>query len=151
MTPEQLERFMAKVDLDEPEGCWPWRASLGTASYGQFFLDRRTRLAHRVSYEHFVGPIPAGLELDHLCHTADDSCDGGLACPHRRCVNPAHLEPVTNVVNVRRGARARSAYCSHGHPFDERNTYRPGGGHRHCRECNREAARRYKSRRKEAA
>lgn len=95
------ERFWSKVVRDD-DGlkCWPWLAST-VHGYGQINRDGRPRMAHRVAYELLVGPIPEGLDLDHLCRT---HC----------CVNPAHLEPVTRGENVRRsniyrGRRAREA------------------------------------------
>lgn len=71
--------------------CWVWQRGRTGNGYGQ---ETARRLAHRVYYESLVGPIPKGMQLDHLCRV-------------RHCVNPAHLEPVTNAVNSRRGARAK--------------------------------------------
>jgi hypothetical protein len=70
--------------------------------YGQLTVDRVQYRAHRVTYEHFVGPIPEGLVLDHLCHSTSTDCPGGRDCPHSACVNPDHLEAVTQGENVRR-------------------------------------------------
>lgn len=86
------DRFWALVDRGAgATGCWLWRGSLslGYASFGGVW-------GHRLAYEYAIGPIPAGLELDHLCRTTN-------------CVNPAHLEPVTHAENMRRGAAARRA------------------------------------------
>lgn len=81
--------------------------------------------AHRVAYEEIMGPVPEGLELDHLCRT-------------RSCVNPSHLEPVTHRENMNRGdvATRRKTHCPKGHPYDEENTgiY---NGYRNCRACAR--------------
>lgn len=97
----EAERFWEKVD--KSGDCWIWTAYRLPYGYGQFTSnDYRHYRAHRYAYEALVGPIPAGLHLDHLCHNGTD-CYGGRACPHRACVNPAHLEPVTNRENLRRG------------------------------------------------
>jgi len=91
------ERFWSKVD--KTGDCWIWNGGVGAGGYGAFGSydeadDPITVRAHRYAYEALVGPIPAGLVLDHLCRV-------------RRCVNPAHLEPVTNAENIRRGFDAR--------------------------------------------
>ena len=98
--------------IDAETGCWVWQGSIGSNGYGRIRERRnggtgRNVKAHRWMYEQLVGPIPAGLDLDHTCHNADASCAGGPTCPHRRCVNPAHLEPVTNAQNAQRGAMAK--------------------------------------------
>lgn len=80
-----------------PGGCWLWQGALNTKGYAVLSVGGRggrRHYAHRLSYEIHVGPIPAGLQIDHLCRV-------------RRCVNPAHLEPVTNRENVLRGIAAR--------------------------------------------
>lgn len=96
------DRFDGKVE--RTDGCWLWTGTVGPTGYGQIGSDtdrKRMLYAHRVSYELHVGPIPAGLEIDHTCHTDDPECPGG-PCLHRRCVNPKHLEPVTTAENQRR-------------------------------------------------
>jgi hypothetical protein len=116
-------RFWAKVDLDAPRGCWEWTALIHTAGYGNFRPHNQGPLlyAHRYAYELARGPIPAGLTIDHLCR-------------NRACVNPAHLEPVTNRENIQRAA-ALKTHCPQGHPYDETNTYRHKGHGRECRTC----------------
>lgn len=127
------QRFMAKVFIF-PDGCWLWIASTARGGYGQFNDGRTMRRAHRWAYEHFVGPIPEGLDLDHLCRV-------------RACVNPAHLEPVTRSVNLKRGYAARGVrtHCAQNHAFTPENTFqRPRG--RGCRTCRNNASRVSKAR-----
>lgn len=127
-----LPRFWAKVE--KTEGCWNWTAYLDPQGYGRYNHNGRCRLAHRLAYIDRVGPIPDGLHLDHLCK-------------NRRCVNPAHLEPVTAQENLRRSA-AREAkraitHCPSGHPYDARNTFVNRAGSRVCRACRQRAVRRW--------
>lgn len=134
-----LGRFVAKVSMpDDPDDCWLWTAHKVHDGYGKFWLDGRHVLAHRVSYEWLVGPIPDGLQIDHLCRV-------------RHCVNPAHLEPVTQRENLLRGetilaANAAKTHCPSGHAYDDENTC-VSGGWRYCRACNRERMRAYRARR----
>ncbi len=107
-------RFWSKVD--KAGDCWLWTAGLDKRGYGRFSAQQDgvwvPRLAHVVAWELTNGPVTAdpsaGHTLDHVCHTRDDSCPGGPACLHRRCVNPEHLEPVTRRENTQRAARRRA-------------------------------------------
>lgn len=132
-------RFWEKVD--RTGDCWVWSASTYENGYGQFTVLGKAFKAHRWSYENLVGPIPGGMQLDHACHTADATCLGGDGCPHRRCVNPAHLEVVTGLANTLRGngvtaVNKRKTHCIRNHPFDFANTRITPAGHRSCRRCH---------------
>lgn len=91
-------RFWSKVVKEGSHGCWRWQGRLNHAGYGRFTVggrrDARWVMAHRFAYELLIGPIPEGLELDHLCRQRD-------------CVNPGHMEPVTREENSRRGVEDR--------------------------------------------
>lgn len=116
------------------DGCWMWIGGKQNSGYGVFnvpdALGGGVQLAHRFSYELYVGPIPDGLEIDHLCRT-------------RLCVNPAHLEPVTHRENDLRGASPflvahREGRCLRGlHAMTPENARITSNGHRRCRACDR--------------
>lgn len=141
-----IDRLMEKVEIpDAMDGCWIWTGAQSGregARYGRIFAGRRTTAghprgepAHRVSYELAVGPIPDGLEIDHVCRVT-------------LCVNPDHLEPVTRLENQRRGnapmqAQRKQTHCKRGHALDDANTY-VWGGMRRCRTCQADDARRYR-------
>lgn len=129
-----LRDFWADVDRCGPDECWPWLGRVNSSGYGHF----AGKGAHRFAYELLVGPIPEGLMIDHRCHTDDPTCPGGR-CVHRRCQNPAHMEPVTKRVNTLRGEspaakHARKTHCPQGHPYDQANTYWHRG-QRRCKTC----------------
>jgi hypothetical protein len=128
-------RFWDKCAVDA-NGCWQWSGAKNKG-YGRFSANG-TNEAHRAAYLSIVGPIQPGLVLDHLCRVP-------------ACVNPDHLEPVTDRVNVLRGIgpsarRAVATQCENGHAFNAENTIpKKNGAHRQCRECHRlEASRRYR-------
>jgi hypothetical protein len=122
-------------------GCWMWQGSVTGKGYGNVRVAGKTKYAHRFFYEHHVGPIPAGLDLDHLCRV-------------QTCVNPEHLEPVTHRENVLRGEgpsaqQARLTHCKRGHELSGDNVY-SYRGKRECRECRRVTFRAWRERRKAA-
>lgn len=143
-------RFWSKFEVSDDDGCWLWTDWVTKTGYGLFSVDRKTTRAHRFAYTLLVGPIPDGMELDHLCHThSQPPCAGGDTCIHRRCVNPAHLEPVTALENNRR--IPRPTHCREGHPLSGDNLRIAKSGYRICRICNRAEKRRYRAARKEAS
>lgn len=132
------ERIWSKVNIGDEGECWNWAGS-SNGGYGQIGAggDRgKTLSVHRVVYESMVGPIPAGLTIDHLCRNP-------------LCVNPKHLEAVTQRVNVLRGTaptaiNARKTHCKWGHPFDENNTGSVKNRWRYCLRCSRSSSRAYR-------
>ena len=131
-----LRQLSRKVAIGD--GCWEFTGTPHPNGYGYFTVAKKRRSTHRAIYELLVGPVPAGLVLDHLCR-------------NRSCARPSHLEPVTQRVNVLRGEglaakQARQTHCKRGHVFDAANTYhhpRRANG-RHCRRCNAAATVKYK-------
>lgn len=136
------ERLDRRSERDPSSGCLVWTGYLDPNGYGRMTAthDSKSKLAHVIAYQTFVGPVPDGLELDHLCR-------------NRACIAVEHLEPVTHRENILRGqtraARNMSVtHCPRGHPFDDANTYRDRRGWRGCLACRRAAAReRYRQRR----
>lgn len=116
------------------ETCWLWTGATSGKGYGRVWLDGRMVVAHRVAYELSVGPIPDGMELDHV---------RARGCTSTLCVNPAHLEPVTRMVNVLRSSgftsvNAKKTHCVHGHELSGENVLlRPNGQGRWCVTCRR--------------
>ncbi|WP_416902719.1 HNH endonuclease signature motif containing protein [Micromonospora echinospora] len=144
--PLRLRAFIAQVDTTGgPDACWTWRGDITADGYGRF--GKKSEPAHRVAYGLMVRPVPDGLNVDHLCHNHDTTCPGGTTCRHRRCVNPAHLEAVTqrdNVLRSRHTAPHRNAaktHCPQGHAYTPENTYSrrtaKGRARRECRTCRR--------------
>lgn len=139
-----LARFDSKIEQIElvPSlgACWIWIGYKTPEGYGEISIGGRsggTRKAHLVSYEHMVGKRDPGMQLDHVCHTADTDCPGGRDCPHRACVNPDHLEPVTAAENSQRSRNtgSRRTHCPQGHAYAEGNVYISTLGAQVCRTC----------------
>lgn len=138
MSLDQLpNRIAARTSIEDRGFVTPcWVCDLSVNQWGYARVRWPTggdgkRVAHCVVYELLVGPIPVGLELDHLCKVPN-------------CVRPDHLEPVTKSVNFRRSsgpakaaARERAkTHCPAGHPYDDANTWVNKRGHRACRRCH---------------
>lgn len=134
-------RFWDRVIKDN-DGCWLWMGALNHG-YGRFVVGGRSgksMMAHRFSYEEKKGVIPDGLQLDHLCR-------------NRKCVNPDHLEAVTQKENILRGIspsaqQARRKNCIRGHPFSGDNLYITPSGKRQCKECRASAMKNFCTRKK---
>ena len=138
---DPLGRLMSLV-REQDDGCWRWVGPRGTThglTYGQakyYGEDGKARSigAHRLAWMLLRGPIPDGLQIDHLCRFT-------------MCVNPDHLEPVTARENILRGVgtaalNAVKTHCIRGHEFTAENTLNNGPGKRACRECVNTNARR---------
>lgn len=128
--PYTPELFWAKVV--KTETCWIWQGNSDNGrGYFSIMWAQKRRYVHRVAWELVNGPIPDGLQIDHLCR-------------NKRCVNPTHLEPVTGRINKLRGntitrRNAEVTHCVRGHPYDKENTIvgtTPlGTPRRACRKC----------------
>ena len=128
-------KLMFNVEKSDND-CWDWTGTHNGVGYGVISFREGTstkkRYAHRESYEHFVGQIPDGKQLDHLCKNT-------------RCINPKHLEPVTARENLKRAGlwdRSPKAHCRHGHKRTGANVRVYSDGIRHCVECIRVRGRR---------
>lgn len=106
--------------------CWISMGGVYSNGYGRFFIDGKERLAHRASYEAFVGPIPSGASIDHLCR-------------NKLCINPRHLEPIAQAENISRGVWSnglkRSDFCRNGHKYEDGSYRINKAGFRICVEC----------------
>ena len=138
--PSLKERLETKVMILVDVECWFWIGNLRREGYGHFHISGKTQSAdaHRTMYQELVGPVPDGMELDHLCR-------------NRSCVNPDHLEPVTHQENMRRGKLAQKTHCPQGHPYTADNLTGRSGiresgkrWRRECLTCKREADRRWR-------
>jgi hypothetical protein len=140
---KDLDRFFSKMKMVE-SGCIEWQGTLLSHGYGQFRLNGKGILAHRLSYFIAYGSLTDGLTIDHLCN-------------NRCCVNPFHLREVThrenNIAEHSNGGAKQNrlkTHCKFGHEFTPENTYigklRSGGLNRKCRKCD---AERHKNNRKD--
>lgn len=128
--PTVRERLLANI-TEGSGGCWIFTGTLNLSGYGVFGGHGMTS-SHRAAFVEYRGPIPEGLELDHLCRVP-------------ACCNPDHLEPVTTAENMRRMHEARtreglrpplSTHCKRDHEYTPENTWRSSEGTRVCRRCN---------------
>lgn len=97
----------------QPDGCIHWTGSIASNGYGCVTINGKRRPAHVVAYEHAVGPVPEGMDLDHTCHNAVAAdCTCGPSCMHRRCINTDHLLPSTRSENMLRAFAHKRRPCS---------------------------------------
>ena len=150
-----IERFWSQIDYGASlTDCWLWKGKPLDSGYAHFRVSGKHIRVHRFSYEHFIGPIPQGYDIDHTCHNKDLSCNRKTECDHRRCANPSHLEAVTKKEHAKRGRgfaaiNVNKTACKRGHPFTPNNTYtlrdkstgEPVG--RSCRRCSAERCKKY--------
>ena len=135
VSPDEMRRRLASKSRRTRSGCMEWRGATQSRGYGSVCIGaKKTALAHRVAYFLHHGGIDAALTIDHLCR-------------NRRCVNPAHLEQVSNRTNILRGegfsaTNARKTHCDAGHALAGDNLIVKARGSRNCRECQRESERR---------
>lgn len=134
MIPENRRtRFMRSVSIDA-NNCWNWTGAITPYGYGISAINGYKTLAHRAFWVFENGPVPRGMDLDHLCR-------------NRKCINPSHLEVVTRSINLRRGFEARG--CKNGHPFNEAEfsivRRSDGTTERRCKICHRSRNKRAKS------
>lgn len=140
------ERIARHVLVDD-NGCWLWTGAVQSSGYGSVGRDGGTSaLAHRVSYEAYIGPIPDGMQVDHVK-------DRG--CRSRRCVAPYHLEAVTPQENVNRTGHGEQTHCKRNHPLSGDNLIvkKRGPGRRptrNCRTCQVQAQRDFRARQRAA-
>ncbi len=132
--PKVAQRFVAKVDLSAPSGCWLWTAAKRSGTgHPVFSVGKLSTSANRWLYVWLVGPIPAGHDLDHLCRNPP-------------CVNPEHMEAVSHQENLQRGVFTRSLLdtCKNGHEWTRdntriyRNKARDGRPYKQCNACCRD-------------
>lgn len=141
-----VEEKLMNYKVTDPEtGCWRWTRGVNRWGYAMIRVAKGNKVrAARMAHMLWVGPIPAGLHIDHVYERG---------CRHRDCINPAHLEAVTQAENNRRGQgfggrNARKTHCVHGHEFTAENTYNTPNGRRRCRECARIWQRKFKAARR---
>ena len=138
MTETQLsDSFLNRISCPKLSGCWYWTGGHDRTGYGICRQNGKNAYAHRVAYEILIGPIPEGLEIDHLCRQPS-------------CVNPKHMEPVTRRENILRGTgfpaqNAKRTHCPKGHSYSGNNLFIDSQNRRYCRACRADRTRRWRA------
>lgn len=132
------KHILKRITISE-SGCWIWSGAVDSHGYGKccFVWDgKRITVSHRLAYMAFVGEIPEGMQVDHMCWQP-------------QCCNPSHLRLLSALENVSRQRSAMKPFCKHGHPLSGGNVYirtARSGGQRQCRLCNLRAVKQYRAR-----
>jgi|SRR5882724_3589651 len=128
---DMKERLMKSIIVDEITKCWLWQKEINKNGYGVIYVLRTGKLAHRISYQTFKGPI-----MEHVLHIS--------SCPNRCCINPDHLydgnpyENAQDTIKVGHHFQVNKIYCPQGHPYNSENTYTNSEGKRQCKTCIKE-------------
>ena len=137
MTPRQLNSFDRRHMPEPNTGCWLWIGGLKPDGYARF-NTRKT--GHQMSFEHWIGKVPEGKEIDHICNM-------------RCCVNPKHLQAITHKENIAKSGawefNRKKTNCPKGHPYSGDNLY-VLGTNRQCKICRRAYVKAYRLRKKES-
>lgn len=136
------ERIWDKIVRIPESGCWVWVGSISGRGYGEVWWKGSKAFIHVLMHKLFVGDVPTGFEVDHLCKV-------------RCCCNPNHLEAVTHAENVKRSSawhhvvkkHKEATHCQRGHPWTKENTYIEPNGKRRCLECKRQRMKNWRANR----
>ena len=134
------QRILDKIVRIPESGCWVWEGSISGYGYGETWWNNAKKFVHVLAHELFIGEVPKGFKVDHLCRV-------------RCCCNPQHLEAVTHAENVRRGTgwqhvveyHKQQTHCQRGHEWSAENTYVEPNGKRRCLECKRQRLRNWRA------
>lgn len=141
-----MEQIGDKMTVGTVEECWTWLACKQSGGRAQLRWRGRMESVYVLMYEEFIGPVPPGMILDHVCHNEAalrGECDGGDDCPHHACCNPYHLTSKSQGQNLldspltQASINKAKTHCDRGHEFNEENTgFKNNGRWRYCKPCN---------------